>query len=160
MMPTTFQRESLVPIWMELAPLMAAHWMELNPADDLPFCPDVRTYEDCEAAGIFRLFTARREGGLIGYNAFFVRSGLHCKDVLQATHDALWVHPAFRHFTSGKFMIWCDQQLAEEGVSTVSQNSRLDHPIDSTLKKLGYEPTETVWVRRFSDLSRAKRSVA
>lgn len=151
----TFQREFITPqLWLDILPQIAAHWSELNPSSDIPFNPDVRTYEECDAAGILRIFTARHEGRLVGYSIFYVRPGIHCRDVLMASHDALFVERSARGLTGARFIIWCDEQLRKEGVRTVSQNSRLDHDIGPMLKRLGYKPQEMVYVRQFTPTSK------
>ena|ERR1019366_1167148 len=154
---TLFTREHLGPaLLLELIPLITADWNEVNADKDIPFNLDLKTFIECEKLGVLRIFTARRDSELLGYSIFFVRHGVFCRDVLVASHVALFFKPEDRGSLPVRFVEWCDEQLRAEGVRMVSQNSLVGHSMERVLKHLGYVPRETVFVR---DLNIASRKI-
>lgn len=167
-----FARESLSPaLWDEITPLLVAHWREIATFQDIELSPAVDVYEASEDAGILRIFTVRNGGlrrndgghnsscqcsncaaiaaqSLVGYAIYFVRPAPHYRHSLQAVQDVLFLHPSVRGGTGYKFIAWCDEQLAAEGVQVVAQHVKLSHDFGQLLVRQGYEAVETIYVKR------------
>lgn len=145
-----FARECLSPaLWAEIQPLLRDHWREVAFYDDIPLSVAVDVYEASEAAGILRIYTVRDANtALCGYAIFFVRLAPHYADSIQAAEDVIYVDPVYRGGTGYKFIAWCDEQLAAEGVQCVSHHVKLAHDWGKLLERQGYEPVETLWVKR------------
>lgn len=152
MKQTAFALEPWCPaLFGEILPLANAHWQELNPSSDTPLAINFLRYHDLESAGVLRCFTARHGDTLVGYSLFHVGTGIHCASTKMASHDSLFVEKASRGSLAIRFIKWCDAQLKEEGVRSITQHSRLDHPIDRLLLALGYHATETVYTKELGD---------
>ncbi len=160
-----FAREPLTPaLWQEIQPLLTAHWKEVAFYDDIPLSVDVGAYEASEQSGILRIYTVRKKdhehvgeglsrgaiynGTLLGYAIFFVRPAPHYSQSIQAAEDVIYIDPSVRGGTGYKFIAWCDEQLASEGTQCVSHHVKLAHDWGKVLERQGYEPVETLWVKR------------
>jgi len=144
-----FARESLTPeLWAEAMPLLFAHKGEIAHFADIPLEPDVAMYSAVDAAGALRCFTARRDGALIGYCLFFVRPNPHYASSVQAVQDVLYLDPERRGITGYRFVRWCDEQLAAEGVEVVYHHLKAKHDHPALMRALGYEVVDYIYARR------------
>lgn len=141
--------------------LLMLHWQEIAPHQDLPLDPNYDGYAYLESCGMLRCYILRdasqgtlrvgdTERGLIqGYCVFMVTPSLKYKTVIEAHADLLWLAPRLRHQMLGpRFMGWCDEQLAKEGVTIVRHAAERTLNFGSVLQKLGYEFEQHVWCRR------------
>lgn len=155
-MSIQFAREPLTDaLWAEAEPLLRAHYDEISAFKDIPLEPDVALYMAGEAAGILRVFTARleydceaRHYPLVGYALYFVRPNPHYKSSLQANQDVIYLAPSVRGKTGLKFIAWCDDQLAAEGVQVVYQHLKVKADHARLMAYLGYEPVDTIYAKR------------
>ena len=100
-------------------------------------------------AGKLRVFTARDAGRLVGYAVFTVDFAVHYSTSLQAIQDVLFLLPAYRNAGNGGQLIsYCDHVLRGEGVQCVIQHVKRAHDFGPLLSVLGYEPIETIYVKR------------
>lgn len=162
-----FARESLTDdLWAEALPLLEAHWKEVAHYQDIPLAVDRAVYDASDAAGAVRVFTARditREthdiidgrhvygfgvNRLVGYALFFVRPHPHYAGSLQAAQDVIYLDPTCRGGNGLRFMQFCETMLAKEGVQVVSQHLKIAHEHDRTMRALGYEAMDVIWVKR------------
>ena len=147
---TTYAREPYAAVIDEIKPLLHEHWQEIATYQDIPLDPDYPAYEMAEQHGRLRIFTARRDGVLVGYGVLFV-GNLHYKSSRIATQDILFVLPEHRLGRVGFGLVrFLDAQLKAEGVQVVYQHVKLAHPaLGRVLSHVGYEPVETIYARRF-----------
>jgi hypothetical protein len=145
-----FSEERLTPELLDAAmPLLEAHYREIAHYQDIPLSIDREVYLAAAASGQVRVFLCREDGALQGYAVFFVRANPHYSTSRQAVQDVLWLHPSLRHQMLGaRFIAFCDEQLRRSGVQCVYHHVKLAHDFGSTLRRLDYEPVETIWVRR------------
>ena len=74
--------------------LLARHWEEVAvDHDSIPLAPDWDRAFALQAAGVLRTAALRRNGRLIGYNAFHVLQPLHYRMTTHAVNDVLYVDP-------------------------------------------------------------------
>ncbi len=120
----SYQTEVLsTALWVELMPLLRAHAHEVAHYPDLPLDPDMETYAKIEATNGLRVYTARHEGALVGYLAFFVHRSLHYSGSVFAHSDVLYVDPAHRGTRTGVALIrYAHEQLKAEGVTVCFQH--------------------------------------
>jgi GNAT superfamily N-acetyltransferase len=146
----TFQRETPGGLWGEIAPLLRAHWREIAHYQDIPLEVNQGGYEQVEAAGKLRAYTARSgDGALIGYAVYIVGPNLHYSSSIQAKQDVLFVLPERRKSTVGLRLIkFADDQLRAEGVQVVYQHSKVAHDIGPVMLRCGYELVEHIYARR------------
>jgi hypothetical protein len=93
----TYQRESFVACWPELAPLVRAHHAERSETTPLlPLEVDDVLYAALEVQGRLVLVTLRGEAGLLGYTLSLLMPHLHSRDRLCVVLDTYYVAPAYR----------------------------------------------------------------
>jgi len=146
---TTYARETLAGMLEELKPLLAIHWEEIATYKDMPLDPDYPAYLTAEARGNVRVFTARKDGALVGYGVFFI-GNLHYRSSRIATQDILFVLPEHRLGRVGFGLVrFIRAQLAADGVQLIYQHVKRAHPaLGRLLEHDGYLAVETIYARR------------
>lgn len=91
-----YKQESLESSWNDFYPLLEKHFKENYPAD-LTFNPDYLTYYHMSLANRIKIFTVRDDGKPVGYMSILISPHLHCKDVVWAMTDAVYVDPEYRN---------------------------------------------------------------
>lgn len=147
-----FQREPIGSLWPELLPLARDHWREVRWDPDSEADLDQEKLAGADEAGAFCLFTARQDGELIGYAAFWIAHHPQNASSLEASADAIYLRPDRRHGRNGIELIkYADQALQAMGVrkvyQTVRHNARDFGPV---LERLGYQSTETIYARKLA----------
>jgi len=144
-----FNREIATPeLFRELMPLLEKHYEEIAHHKDVPLDPDWQQYEKLEQINALRVFTARdADGRLVGYAVYFVRHNIHYRSSLQALQDILFIDPAVRGF-GAKFILWCDKQLAAEGVHITYHHVKAAHNFGPMLERLGYNLVDLIFTKR------------
>jgi len=124
---------------------------EIGKSLGYPIELDLDKYELLEQHGALRVYTARaKDGDLIGYGVYFLSPPLKAKGELHAYQDAIFIHPEWRKSWLGlQFIRYCDQQLESAGVHAIHQSVPHDKNFGPALKRLGYQQTQTTWIRRF-----------
>lgn len=150
-----FQRESLVECRVEIDKcLRDEHWPEVGHYDDIPIDMEWSKYTVLESLNKLRCFTIRgfeneelKDSVLMGYAFFFIDYHLHYKHTIVASQDILYVRKPYRGV--GKdFLKWCDLQLKDEKVTTVTHHAKPWFNYGELFEKLGYEVAETIYSRR------------
>jgi GNAT superfamily N-acetyltransferase len=146
----TIQRELAPDLWAEILPLLHEHKEEISHYPDIALDPEIEAYNEIEAKGALRCYTARLNGELIGYAIFFVRHNLHYQGSYQAVQDVLFVMKAHRHGRVGfKLIRYSEDQLQAEGVQVVYQHLKVTRPESIDLfRKLGYEEIDLIMGKR------------
>ena len=146
-----FQKEAITPeCFKEFSGLFHKHWKEIAHYQDIILDPDEDFYLKADQLGLSRLFTIRNEEKvLVGYAVFFVKKNGHYKASLQASQDILFLDPTLRGSLIGyRFIKWCDEQLAAEGVQVVYQHVKVSHDFGSMLERLGYQFIDKIYGKR------------
>jgi GNAT superfamily N-acetyltransferase len=146
-----FQREPLTEgLESQLAPLMAAHWSEVAPYRDIPLDVDWPLYHAIDRAGALRIYTARRDGKILGYVSFVVRPHLHYKQHVYATCDALYLLPEERgHTLAARLIGHAAEALKAEGTKVMSVAVPESQPRAARfLQGMGWHPLETSYSTR------------
>jgi GNAT superfamily N-acetyltransferase len=142
--------DTMGTIWLELLPLLAAHYQEIASDQDILLDIDFQKYLAMERLGILKVYTARVDDVLIGYAAFVVAPNPHYLGSKQAKNDVLYVAPEHRRGRVGmRLLQFCDKQLTALGAQISWHHQKIAHPaLGRLLKHLGYEEREIVWARR------------
>ena len=149
--PTVFARESLESIRAggRLEQLLERHYHEIAHFKDIALDIDWPMYEKADELGKLRCFSARIDGELVGYVGHIVNLAPHYKGSLQAVQDVIFMAPERRGLFAGSRLIaYSDQCLAAEGVQVVYHHTKAAFPMDSILKRNGYELVDTLWAKR------------
>lgn len=149
----TFQRELVYQVVHEVDELLKLHYQELTlNKDRIALNPMWERYAALEQADAFVVFTARDNGVLIGYSAFFVNRHMHYGDLVICNNDVLFLHPDHRTGRTGiKLIRYCEEQA----VSLLKQNfsltwhAKLGTPLADMLQRMGYSIQDIVLSKLF-----------
>jgi len=145
-----FQSETLYEIIDEMDELLSLHYDELtlNKAK-VKLDPMWENYARLENLGFFKVFTARDDEKLVGYNAFFLNKHLHYASLTVAQNDVLFLHPAYRQGLTGvKLLRFSEAQLKEMGAEKILYHVKFSKDIRPILHRMGYSDEE-VMVAKF-----------
>jgi GNAT superfamily N-acetyltransferase len=160
------QRELAHDLWAEILPLLHEHKEEISHYPDIALDPDIEAYNQIEAKGGLRCYTARLNGELIGYSINFIRHNLHYQGSYQAVQDVLFVMQAHRHGRVGVALIrYKEQQLQAEQAQVTYEHTKanvqirealaaLVHRTDvgALMEKMGYELIDLIYGKRLDRL--------
>ncbi|MGH8200318.1 MAG: GNAT family N-acetyltransferase [Steroidobacteraceae bacterium] len=151
-MHAQYARESLEQVRAAgIERLLKRHWAEIAHFKDIPLAVDWPAYEAAEGNGGLRLFTVRMVEELLGYACYLVRANPHYLSSVQAVQDVLFIAPECRKARLGAELLrYSEGELAGEGVEVIYQHSKVAHPMDALLRRLGYEQIETTWAKRLN----------
>lgn len=142
-----YQSERLQDIWDEIFPILKDHYKEIAHYQDIKLEPNVREYFILEDLRIIKVFTAREENELIGYNIFFIRHNMHYKSSLQALNDVIYIKKDKRGFGK-EFIKWCDEELKKLGVQVVFHHIKNEHNWGKVLEKMDYKLIDLIYGKR------------
>ena len=143
----TFQRESIASVREEGEVLLQAHWEEiaLNKSK-IKLNPDWDAYGMLEEYGRLGLYTARKEGKLVGYFVVIAEKSIHYKDHIFAANDIIYLDPEHRKgFLGLKLIRFVEEELKSMGVSVLTINTKVHRPFDVVMKRLGFSLTERTY---------------
>ncbi len=132
----------------EVLPLLREDWDEIDhPAKrGCELDPDWDTYEALEGQGLFKVFTAREDGALIGYLGVFIAPFLHSKGKAQPTMDAIYVRRDRRASRAGVGLIhFAERCLREDGFASLCLTSTESYPLGPLFERMGYARIQTMY---------------
>jgi len=140
------QQEILYMVMDEAEYLLKMHYQELTlNKEHVMLAPDWERYADLEKQGNLIIFTARDEGRLVGYSAFFINSHIHYKNNLFAINDVLFLHPDYRNNSCGARLIkYSDQELSKLGKVKILWHVKVSRDFRPILHRLGYVDEEII----------------
>jgi GNAT superfamily N-acetyltransferase len=146
----TFQVEKLADIRDEIWPLLARNAAESGVCQyGMPHDPDMERYDATEKIGIFRGVTARRDGAIVGYAAFFVTNASRSKGVKIAMCDSMWVAPEASDSTVGRDLIrFFEADLAECGCDVIALTAKSLSDMGRLYESMSYVEAERVYMKR------------
>ena len=142
-----YQQEFLSQVQSDIEPLINLHWKEiaLN-QDNIKLNPDWEAYANLESEGKLQIFTAREGDLLVGYFVVTLGYNIHYKDHLCASNDVIYMHKDYRKGFAGIRLIkFAEKVLREDGVSTLTINTKIHQPFDKVLERLKFKPIERVY---------------
>lgn len=148
----TFAKESVGAVLSDpaLEELIAEHLEELN--GTLHYEPQLDRTKYClfEQHGQLACYTARtQDGSLVGYSTYFVGNHPQNPGSVRACQDSLFLRRMYRRGNVGmRFIEYCCDQLKARGVDYIYQYVPVTTAFGPVLKRLGFEQTEEVWLRR------------
>jgi len=105
-------------------------------------------YEALERPQCLRIFTARVDGRLVGYCAYFVGPNAHYKSSLQALQDMQLM--LLEHSEAlAELVTFAEDHLRAEGVQVIYQHGNALAPLKlAVLERMGYEVLDHIWAKR------------
>lgn len=135
----------------EVGPLLEQHWREIAHDLTIPLSPAWGRYHALQDAGALRIYTARREGELIGYACFIINHNLHYSTSLQALQDVIFVRKDLRRGTLGTRLIkFSEEQLKADGVQVVFHHIKAKHNWGALIERLGYTLVDHLYAKRIN----------
>lgn len=142
-----FALENIANVRREIEPLLEQHYKEIALNKDIiKLNPDWRAYAQLDAINGLRVYTARKDGKLMGYFVVIVSRSLHYKDHLFANNDVIFLTKTARKGLTGmKLVKYAIESLKAEGVTKLHVNTKMHQPFDPIMERLGFEEIETVF---------------
>ena len=142
-----FALENLAKVRREIEPLLEEHWKEIALNKEIiKLNPYWRAYAELDSINALRIYTARKEGKLMGYFVILVSRSLHYKDHLFANNDIVFLRKSARRGLTGlKLVKFAVESLQAEGVTKLHVNTKTHQPFDPIMERLGFEEIETVF---------------
>lgn len=142
----TYQRETARAVREDIEPLLALHYAEIG-QDGLTPSPDWPRLEKLCDDGMLFVLTARKDGALIGYNAFILCRHLHYAEAV-AQNDVIFVHPAHRGGrVACRLISHAETALFALGVSKIYYHAKPANHLGDMLVRIGYPMVETIHAR-------------
>jgi GNAT superfamily N-acetyltransferase len=140
-----FAVERYADVIEEGKPLLIEHWSELATYSDIPLDPEYEFYRKMDEVGALKIFTARKDGLLIGYSIFVIRPRHGHYHVGYAINDIIIVRPEHRNMGVGTaFVAYWDGVLHDLGVTFVHIDTKINSPeLLHLLTRCGYAPVTT-----------------
>jgi hypothetical protein len=128
--------------------LLTAYWQELSPLTGHRLDIDWARLLKHEADGVYRIWTARVNGTLAGFAAFYVQTHVYHRSVLAAVDGGHFLAPPFRDKGRIGWRMWSSAKAAliEEGVSFIMAHDNAKRPLMPFFLALGFEPLSTMWI--------------
>mgnify|MGYP001174701679 FL=1 len=144
-----YAHESFTQVKDEIKPLIEEHWEEIALNQDvIKLNPDWEAYAALDTAGKLRVYTARKNGELLGYFVLIVGPSLHYKDHVFANNDIIFLRADVREgFTGIKLIKYAVECLEREGVRQININTKIHQPFDRILERQGFENIERVYAK-------------
>ena len=141
-----FARECLCDVIQEVDALLKLHYEELTlHKERIKLDPDWPMYTALEHMERLVLFTARDDGRLVGYAAFFVQPHIHYRKTIVAQNDVLFLHPEHRKGTTGiRFIRFSEQCLQGLKVDKIIWHVKFSLDLRPILHRLGYADEEVM----------------
>ena len=150
-MVLTFGWESIRVIAAEpnLRDMMSEMYEELGRFREIsPIVPDFARMMHMEDLGIFQVWAARTEHGLLaGWIELHICPHIHCATTLWAFDSGHYLSPAFRGNGFAWVRMWRTAMAAlkERGVKLLAAHDNAQRPLDVVFRRLGAEVTGTLY---------------
>lgn len=145
----TFQMERFSTIAPEVKAQHVAQWEEVEEARE-GLCPNYDYVLTCEQQGKYVLFTARRDGKLVGNTGCYLYNSLHTNKPA-AKEDTMYVVPEERRGrTAIYFFQYCERQLVKLGAQEITVSTKTSNDVHRLWERQGYTFTDRVLTKTFS----------
>lgn len=134
-----FNAEPLVDCLEAIKAQHKLQWDELDQsAKGLVLNPDYQRLLEGNALGRYVIFTARKDGNLVGNCGVWLYNSTHTQD-LMASEDTLFLQKEHRKGRTGiKFFQYCESVLKELGVVEISFSVSPSNNVWKVWERLGY----------------------
>lgn len=147
-----YAQETMAQAQAEMEPLFAQHWEEIAwRKDKIALAPNYAAYAELERKSVLKIYTARKEGELIGYACWFVSPLLHYSTTLCATNDIVYVNPRYRGGTGMRLVRFSEAELKKLGVQVLGLHIKDCLNWGPLAERIGYERTEANWHKWIGD---------
>lgn len=136
----------------ELHVLHKLHWQETEKhRHGLEMDPDYAEFCRRERAGGLLQFTLRNGNELVGNMRMYLSTSIHTQ-TRYASEDTIFIKPEHRGgFAAMAMMRFAEKCLLSLGIREIRGNSKLVNHADVLMRRLGYTPVATEFVKFFKD---------
>ncbi len=136
----------------ELHALHALHWQETEKhRHGLTMNPDYAEFCRRERCGGLIQFTLRDGDELVGNMRMYLSTSIHTQ-TRYASEDTIFIKPEHRGgFAALAMMRFAEKCLLSLGIREIRGNSKLINNADVLMRRLGYTPVATEFVKFFKD---------
>lgn len=148
----TLQQETLYEVIDEVGPLLQMHYDELTlNKERVKLAPIWPRYASLEQSGALAVYTARDNGRLVGYSAFFITQHMHYEALTIVANDVLYLHPDHRTGRTGIRLIkFCEAALRERlGSFKLTWHAKNSNDLASILSRMSYAAEEVILSKLF-----------
>jgi hypothetical protein len=134
--------------WSEFEILLQQHWAEIAKFKELmTFNPHLPRYVQIEREGRLHFVVMRDAGRMVGYSVHLIVKGHpHYRHLTTAEDDVHYLMPELRGTGAHEDMrIFALETLAQRGVQFVTARTKVGHPHETTLLRIGYKPLDVVY---------------
>lgn len=143
----TVQIERFEDCLKELRPLHQAHWEETEGyRHGLELNPDYGRIIDYESRGMYRLFTLRADGELVGNIGIYFNWSTHTQKKI-ASEDTLFVRKDHRGKVTKWFHDEVENALKAMGVSEIRITVKMTNRVGKLMQRWGYKPVAVEMVK-------------
>jgi hypothetical protein len=148
----TIKVERFQDIQDELHVLHKLHWIETEKhRHGLEMNPDYAEFCRRERAGGLLQFTLRDGDELIGNMRMYLSTSIHTQ-TRYASEDTIFIRQEHRGgFAAMALMRFAEKCLLSLGIREIRGNSKLGNHADVLMRRLGYTPVATEFVKFFKD---------
>lgn len=149
----TIAVERFADIVLEMHALHELHWQETEKyRHGLTMNPDYLQFIARERRGQMVQFTMRSPIGLlVGNLRMYLATSLHTQ-TRYASEDTLFIHPDHRgSFAVMALMRFAESSLYAIGIQEIRVNSKLVNKADVLMRRMGYTPVATEFVKFMGD---------
>lgn len=145
----SYQIESVADWAKDSAPLVYRHWQELGLDLDLKIRPDIDRMTQMEHAGIWKTFTVRREGRLLGYVLAVLSPHLHYStSAPMLIVDAYYILPEYRQGTGAKLLKFVEAMAKQWGAIKIYLSCKVHEDHSDLFKALGFKLSDYAFIKR------------
>jgi len=143
----TFQKEDFKQVFSEATELLRKHYAEVAERQDvIALDPDEARYQKLFDMDMLEIHTAREDGKLIGYSAWFVVMNMHYKTSLTASSDVIYIDPAHRKGMVGaRFIKWTLQEIKKRKPQRILFHVKPTVDFGPILERLGAKYFEKIY---------------
>lgn len=141
-----FQRETIFDVIEEVQPLLDLHYNELCLNKELAeLSPRWDVYAEMERLGCFIVLTAREDGKLVGYSAFFLQPHMHYSGFVVAQNDLFYITEEHRRGTTAlRFLRYSETVLKDLGAQKLVYHCKYSNNLAPILHRLAYKDEEVM----------------
>lgn len=134
-----FAEEFFPDAWPEFMRLAVRHWCEteMYRAGE-GMNPDEERYTNFNHHGMYRFFSVRSKGRMVGYCGMYVMRSMHTQKTV-ATEDAWFLLPEFRKGRNAiRFYQYVERQMKDAGAQRITMSTKITNKAGRILTYLGY----------------------
>lgn len=142
------QEEDYLKVKDDVDELILKNWEDTG-IEGIELDPDWEAYDVIYRAGMFGVYTLRRNNKLVGYLGVMARKHPHYRKTTFASNDMFFIDKDHRKGLAGYYLLkYCTEDLEKKGVSVLLFNTTVEKPYDPLLKRLGFSHLENLYIKK------------